>query len=81
MTAEVIPYVSPFVILNKAELATLRVNIKTEFNTQGQIHTILQAQLLCSLIGAHGDGPECLNPWLLCIVNLFVSLTADIIAG
>lgn len=31
MTREVIPYVLPFVILNKAELATIRVNIKAEF--------------------------------------------------
>lgn len=31
MTGEVIPYVSPFVIFNKAELATISVNMKTEF--------------------------------------------------
>lgn len=53
MTAEVIPYVSPFVILNKAELATLRVNIKTEFNTQGQIQ--IHTTLSISLIKKHGD--------------------------
>lgn len=34
MTEEVIPYVSQFVILNQAELATTSVNSKTEFELQ-----------------------------------------------
>lgn len=34
MTREVIPYVLPFVVLNKAQLAAMRVNMKTEFKVK-----------------------------------------------
>lgn len=34
MTREVIPYVLPFVILNKAELAAMRVNMETEVHVE-----------------------------------------------
>lgn len=40
MTREVIPYVLPFVILNKAELAAMRANMKPEFEVKNiEIYT------------------------------------------